>query len=147
MILLLVAAALAAAIAALAWNARRYVRWANAKWPPQGRFVEAHGAMLHVREAGLEGAPRLLLIHGASSNLLELWGPLANEFSPLHRVIAYDRPGMGHSTRADRRDHDEEDDDDRRQHWQATQCCPTSAGTFRGYVQALTGPGRAHVVD
>ena len=42
------------------------------------------------------------MIHGASSNLLELWGPLAAEFSPLHRVIAYDRPGMGHSTRARR---------------------------------------------
>ena len=45
----------------------------------------------------------MLLIHGASSNLLELWGPLAEEFSPLHRVIAYDRPGMGHSTRAEAR--------------------------------------------
>ena len=43
MILWLVAAALAAAIAALAWNARRYARWANAKWPPQGRFVEIPG--------------------------------------------------------------------------------------------------------
>ncbi|MBK6705775.1 MAG: alpha/beta fold hydrolase [Caulobacteraceae bacterium] len=60
---------------------------------------------LHVREAGPDGAPRMLLIHGASSNLLELWGPLAEEFSPLHRVIAYDRPGMGHSTRAKRDAH------------------------------------------
>ena len=41
-------------------------------------------------------------IHGASSNLLAPWGPLAEEFSPLHRVIAYDRPGMGHSTRMKR---------------------------------------------
>ena len=58
-----------------------------------------------MREAGPEGAPRILLIHGASSNLLELWGPLANEFGTLHRVIAYDRPGMGHSTRAKRHAH------------------------------------------
>ncbi|HJS79315.1 MAG TPA: alpha/beta hydrolase [Vitreimonas sp.] len=105
MIFLAFAAALAAAIAALAFNARRYVRWANAKWPPQGRFIEAEDATLHVREAGPDGGPRILLIHGASSNLLELWGPLANEFSPLHRVIAYDRPGMGHSTRARRDAH------------------------------------------
>jgi len=105
MIFLFAAAALAAAIAALVWNARRYTRWANAKWPPQGRFIEAEGARLHIREAGLEGAPRVLLIHGASSNLLELWGPLAAEFSPLHRVIAYDRPGMGHSSRAKRDAH------------------------------------------
>jgi len=134
MIFVAIAAALAAAIAALTWNARRYVRWADAKWPPQGRFVEADGATLHVREAGPLGPPapspatqsqrtplaqaetpiagegaggpnRILLIHGASSNLLELWGPLADEFSPLHRVIAYDRPGMGHSTRARRDAH------------------------------------------
>jgi pimeloyl-ACP methyl ester carboxylesterase len=58
-----------------------------------------------VREAGQNGAPRILLIHGASSNLLELWGPLADEFSPLHRVIAYDRPGMGYSTRIKRNGH------------------------------------------
>jgi pimeloyl-ACP methyl ester carboxylesterase len=105
MIFWLVAAAVAAALAALMFNARRYTRWANAKWPPQGRFIDADGAKLHVREAGPESAPRILLIHGASSNLLEMWGPLAGEFSPLHRVIAYDRPGMGHSTRAKRGAH------------------------------------------
>lgn len=95
-----IAAALVAAFAALlAAHARAYISRVDAKWPPAGRFVEADGARLHVREAGMAGSPRLLLIHGASSNLLELWGPLADEFSPLHRVIAYDRPGMGHSTR------------------------------------------------
>ena len=104
----LLAAALAVALTgyALAAHARAFVRRANAKWPPCGRFVEADGAILHVREAGPDGAPRILLIHGASSNLLELWGPLAGEFSPLHRVIAYDRPGMGHSTRARRGAHE-----------------------------------------
>lgn len=107
MILWLGAAALAAALAAIALHlhARAYTRRANAKWPPLGRFIEADGATLHVREAGQAGAPRMLLIHGASSNLLELWGPLANEFAPLHRVIAYDRPGLGHSTRARRKAH------------------------------------------
>lgn len=105
MIAVLGAVALAAAIAALIFNARRYVRKANAKWPPQGRFVEADGAKLHVREAGARDAPPILLIHGASANLLELWTPLADEFSPLHHVIAYDRPGMGHSTRPQRNAH------------------------------------------
>jgi pimeloyl-ACP methyl ester carboxylesterase len=92
-------AALAALLLLLAVNARAYTRRADAQWPPLGRFIDAGGARLHVQEAGPEGAPRLLLIHGASANLRELWGPLADEFSPLHRVIAYDRPGMGHSTR------------------------------------------------
>lgn len=105
MIFVLVAAALAVAITALTLNARRYTRWANAKWPAQGRFVEGGGATLHIREAGPKGAPPILLIHGASSNLLELWTPLADEFSPLHRVIAYDRPGMGHSSRPRRNGH------------------------------------------
>jgi len=100
-------AALAAALVVvlLANHARAYVKRVNAEYPPQGRFIDADGARIHVREAGMAGAPPLLLIHGASANLLELWGPLADEFSPLHRVIAYDRPGMGHSTRARRDAH------------------------------------------
>lgn len=103
--LLAIAMAIAIAVYALAANARAYVARTDARFPPTGRFIDADGVRLHVREAGPEGAPRMLLIHGASSNLLELWGPLAEEFSPLHRVIAYDRPGMGHSARARRDAH------------------------------------------
>lgn len=97
-----IAAAIVLAGLALAANANAYVRRTEARFPPTGRIIEADGVRLHMREAGPQGAPRMLLIHGASSNLLELWGPLADEFSPLHRVIAYDRPGMGYSTRAKR---------------------------------------------
>jgi pimeloyl-ACP methyl ester carboxylesterase len=112
--LVAVAVAIALGIYALAANARAYVQRTHARFPPTGRFIDADGVRLHVREAGPSGpstdagglsAPRILLIHGASSNLLELWGPLADEFSPLHRVIAYDRPGMGHSGRAKRDAH------------------------------------------
>ncbi len=101
MILWLVAAAIAVALAvyALAAHARAYTGRVEAQFPPTGRFIDAEGVRLHLRETGPEGAPRLLLIHGASANLLELWHPLADEFSPLYRVIAYDRPGLGHSTR------------------------------------------------
>ncbi len=107
MIAWLVVAALAAALAiwALAANAARYTREIEARFPPLGRFIEAEGARIHVRETGPEHGPRLLLVHGASANHIELWGPLAEEFSPLHRVIAYDRPGMGHSTRPRRNAH------------------------------------------
>ena len=42
----------------------------------------------------------MLLIHGASSNLREFWHPLADSLSVDHRVIAYDRPGLGYSARA-----------------------------------------------
>ncbi|MGE3867804.1 MAG: alpha/beta fold hydrolase [Hyphomonadaceae bacterium] len=107
MILWLAGAALAIALATvlLHANARAYTRRVEAQFPPSGHFIDYGDTRLHVREAGLEGAPRLLLIHGANSNLLELWDPLADEFSPLHRVIAYDRPGMGYSTRAKRNGH------------------------------------------
>jgi len=100
-----VAAAIALGLYLLAANARAYVRRTEARFPPTGPMIDADGVQLHVREAGPVGVPRILLIHGASSNLLELWGPLAEEFSPLHRVIAYDRPGMGHSARARRNAH------------------------------------------
>ena len=63
--------------------------------------ASATGARLHVREQGPSDAPRILLIHGANSNLLELWGPLA-ALAGDHRVIAFDRPGMGFSTRPKR---------------------------------------------
>jgi pimeloyl-ACP methyl ester carboxylesterase len=89
----------------LARNARAYTARVEAQFPPSGRIIDADGARLHLRETGMEGAPRILLIHGASSNLLELWGPLADAFAPLHRVIAYDRPGMGYSDRAKRNGH------------------------------------------
>jgi pimeloyl-ACP methyl ester carboxylesterase len=100
-----IAAAIALAAYALAANARAYRRRVEAQFPPEGRFVELDGVRLHLREAGPAGAPRMLLIHGASSNLREMWSPLAVEFSPLHRVIAFDRPGMGYSQRPKRNGH------------------------------------------
>jgi pimeloyl-ACP methyl ester carboxylesterase len=99
MIFLLVAAALAAAYALSAAYARAYAKRVNAIWPADGRFIDAHGARLHLRETGDASAPRVLLIHGASANLRELWHPLADDLARDHRVIAFDRPGYGHSTR------------------------------------------------
>ncbi len=97
-----VAFALAALLVLLTLNTRAYVRRAEARWPADGRFVAAEGTRLHVREAGDANAPRLLLIHGASSNLRELWGPLAETLAAEYRVIAFDRPGLGHSWRPKR---------------------------------------------
>lgn len=102
MILVLAAAALAAAVLALALHSRAYVRRVDARWPPHSRFIDTEGARLHVAETGPDAAQRVLLIHGASANLLELWGPLSDELAVDHRVIAYDRPGLGHSTRPKR---------------------------------------------
>ena len=70
--------------------------------PPSGRFINVDGVRLHYIERG-EGPP-LVLLHGngsmiedfASSGLIAL-------AARRHRVIVFDRPGYGHSTRPRRR--------------------------------------------
>lgn len=100
----LVGAVLAAlALAAiLLQHARAYTERVERIWPATGRFIEADGQRIHIAEAGPATAPRVLLIHGASANLRELWSALAATLSRAHRVIAYDRPGYGHSSRSRR---------------------------------------------
>jgi pimeloyl-ACP methyl ester carboxylesterase len=95
---LLAAFGAALVVLALVANASAYVRRVERRWPPLGRFIEIDGARVHVIEAGPADAPPLLLIHGASANLRELWFPLA-ALAGEFRIVAYDRPGMGHSTR------------------------------------------------
>lgn len=103
---LLAAAVLAVALAAAALAyADHYTRRVERIWPAQGRLIASEGARIHMLEAGPEQAQRVLLIHGASSNLRELWHPLADTLAQDHRVIAFDRPGYGHSTRPRRKAH------------------------------------------
>jgi pimeloyl-ACP methyl ester carboxylesterase len=68
----------------------------NRSWPPLGRFVEARGVKAHVVERG--DGPEVLLVHGAASNARELLAALGDKLSDL-RLIAPDRPGLGHSGR------------------------------------------------
>ncbi|GIU66183.1 alpha/beta fold hydrolase [Candidatus Phycosocius spiralis] len=68
----------------------------NRSWPPIGRFVEARGVKAHVVERG--DGPEILLLHGAASNARELFAALGNKLTNL-RLIAPDRPGLGHSMR------------------------------------------------
>ncbi|HWA00598.1 MAG TPA: alpha/beta hydrolase [Caulobacterales bacterium] len=96
---LAVAVAAASLLFLLFRHGASYARLAERTWPAHGRFVESHGVRLHVLEAGPMNAPRVLLIHGASANLRELWRPLAEPLRDDHRVIAFDRPGYGHSGR------------------------------------------------
>jgi pimeloyl-ACP methyl ester carboxylesterase len=101
MMLWLLAAALAAvAVIALLFNhAKTYTRQVELRWPADGRFIDIDGTRMHVRETGPPGAPRVLLLHGASANLRELWSPLAPALASDHHVIALDRPGYGYSGR------------------------------------------------
>ena len=66
--------------------------------PPLGRFVEVGGVQLHVLEKG-EGEP-LVLLHGNGSMVEDFVSSgLFDLAASRYRVIAFDRPGHGHSTR------------------------------------------------
>ena len=90
------AAVLGAALAA-AWVERRSRR-AERDQPAAGRLLEIDGVQLHVVERG-QGAA-VVLIHGnmVSERDFEASG-LLDRLARNHRVLAFDRPGFGHSTR------------------------------------------------
>lgn len=73
-------------------------RAAERRYPPEGRFLTVDGVRLHYMEAG-EGPP-VVLLHGNVSALGDsLASGLFQRLARTHRVIAFDRPGMGHSDR------------------------------------------------
>jgi pimeloyl-ACP methyl ester carboxylesterase len=73
-------------------------RTAERRYPPEGRFLTVDGVRLHYMEAG-EGPP-VVLLHGNVSALGDsLASGLFQRLARTHRVIAFDRPGMGHSDR------------------------------------------------
>src|SRR3954469_7799225 len=88
------AAALAASALYNAYRARRTER----EHPPAGRFVEVDGVRLHYLEKG-EGPP-VVLLHGnvVTAEDWALSGVL-DRVAERNRVVAFDRPGYGHSDR------------------------------------------------
>ena len=65
---------------------------------PPGRFVEVDGVRLHYVEQGA-GAP-LVLLHGLGSMIEDFrLSGLIDQAAQRYRVIAFDRPGYGYSTR------------------------------------------------
>jgi pimeloyl-ACP methyl ester carboxylesterase len=92
------AAAAGAAIGGLALVNRAQAKRAERDNPPLGKFLTVDGVKLHYLERG-EGAP-VVLLHG-NGTMIEDWivsGAL-DELAKTHRVIAFDRPGFGHSER------------------------------------------------
>lgn len=77
------------------WSARQAVR----RNPPRGRFLTVDGLRLHYIDTGGRKPP-ILLLHGNGSMVkeLEISGMIA-KLSAKHRVVAFDRPGFGHSER------------------------------------------------
>jgi pimeloyl-ACP methyl ester carboxylesterase len=66
--------------------------------PPRGAFIEVAGERIHWLEQG-QGPP-LLLIHGLCGQIGNFTHSLVERLASDHRVIVFDRPGSGHSSRA-----------------------------------------------
>ncbi len=92
---LLIALALLGALAAFSIVA---ARWIERVAPPQGGFLALDGERLHVLDRG-QGPP-IVLIHGLSGQMGNFTYSLVARLSNDFRVVAFDRPGSGYSTRA-----------------------------------------------
>jgi pimeloyl-ACP methyl ester carboxylesterase len=96
--LLIVLLALVAALAAAALYAVVLARAAERKTPPIGRFINVDGVRLHYIEKG-QGDP-VVLIHGNGTLIQDFTvSGLVDGLSGHRRVIVFDRPGFGYSTR------------------------------------------------
>ncbi len=71
--------------------------------PPIGAFVTVEGQRLHVLDLGPKNSAEtpVVLIHGASANLRDMKLALGDQLSRTRRVLIFDRPGRGYSTRPD----------------------------------------------
>jgi pimeloyl-ACP methyl ester carboxylesterase len=90
--------AAAAGLAGAGFFAGARVRTALRRDPPHGRFIEVDGARLHYVDAGF-GVP-VVLLHGLGTMIedFDLSGVPA-QASRKYRVVAFDRPGYGYSSR------------------------------------------------
>lgn len=64
---------------------------------PAGQFISLDGARLHYVERGT-GRP-VLLLHG-NPGFVQDWSAVLSEMPPQYRVLAFDRPGHGFSSRS-----------------------------------------------
>jgi pimeloyl-ACP methyl ester carboxylesterase len=87
----------AAGVAAALLN-RWLARKAERRNPPKGHFITMEGVRLHYVERGA-GTP-LILLHGNESMIEDFQSSgLIDLAAKRYRVIAFDRPGFGHSDR------------------------------------------------
>src|SRR5258708_14250543 len=81
-----------------AFLVHRRARHAERAHPPEGRFVEIDSIRLHYVERG-EGSP-VVLLHGNGAMIqdFDISGTL-DVAADRYRVVAFDRPGFGHTAR------------------------------------------------
>src|SRR3982751_5850581 len=89
---------MAAALGAAALYTAKMTRDAERKHPPIGRFLDVDGVRRHYLERGT-GEP-LVLIHGNGTLIQDFTvNSLVDQLSQRYRIIVFDRPGYGYSTR------------------------------------------------
>lgn len=88
-------------LAALALATRAAVVAIERADPPQGDFIAVRAARLHVVDIGPRklAEPPIVMIHGASANLRSMRQPIGDMLAREHRVLLFDRPGHGWSSR------------------------------------------------
>jgi len=85
-------------LAGAALITQRHAKEAERRYPPLGRFVSAGGTRLHYIERG-KGRP-VVFLHGNGTMLDDLMiSGVVEQTARGYRVIAFDRPGFGHSER------------------------------------------------
>ena len=80
----------------------------ESRFPPIGELAHVEGLRLHYTDSGEPSewpgpaaAVPVVLIHGASTSLLDFHASLVEPLSGRHRVVTVDRPGHGYSERPD----------------------------------------------
>jgi pimeloyl-ACP methyl ester carboxylesterase len=87
---------LAGAVLATGLKARHRDLRAGKAHPPEGQLLWVGPNLVHALVRGT--GPDLVLIHGASGSLRDFSFDLIGRLSGHYRVIALDRPGLGHSS-------------------------------------------------
>jgi pimeloyl-ACP methyl ester carboxylesterase len=78
--------------------ARIRIRYAESVHPPSGQFLVIDGVKLHYTDQG-QGAA-LVILHGNGGMVEEInLSGLATALARTHRILVFDRPGFGHSSR------------------------------------------------
>lgn len=77
------------------WRASAREAAAEAAYPPEGQLLTIEGRQVHAVVRG--DGPDLVLIHGSSGSVRDFTFGLMPHLAPRYRVIAIDRPGLGHT--------------------------------------------------
>lgn len=73
-----------------------------AEYPPTGPVLQIDGMQVHAHVEG--SGPDLVLIHGAGGNTREWTFSMVDRLKDRYRVVAFDRPGHGYTSRIEARE-------------------------------------------